>query len=97
MNKINFKKWVIVLINLLCFSWILKVFFLDSNSDTIGLFVVFGILFLFIFNLFALIIYFLFKLNKKSLIVFDILFYILIFFPFLILYFKDSFITILIR
>ncbi len=61
MNK--FKIICIVLINILLILWLLKVVFIDRFSDVVAIYILENLGYLFIYNVYALILNFLFPRN----------------------------------
>lgn len=80
------RKYIILLLNLLVIGWILKVWFFDTNSDTASVFVVFSIVFLILFDAYAVLIINLFNRMESKNIGTEIGFYICLFLPFIALY-----------
>lgn len=80
----KYRKYVILLVNILVIGWTLKVMFFDEGSDVIGLFVLFGIAFLVLFDAYAVfLISFFERMESKKLWV-EILFYTCLLWPFIL-------------
>jgi hypothetical protein len=85
-DVLNYRKYVIVVINIIISVWLIWVMFFDkSNTDFIGLFFAFMIVFLIIYNVYSLLLYKYFHINKNRNILIEFLFLLFLLLPFLLI------------
>ncbi len=82
-------KWIkifaILFFNIVVLSWLIKVTFFDKDADFIGLLTIGTFLFLILFNVYAVILYFIFNRRWKNWVS-VIVFFVLLVIPFIILW-----------
>jgi len=84
-NMYRYRKFVIILINVLVILWLLKILYFDHDSDVVGFLGLLTIVFLVFYDLYAaLIIQLFFKKNTKISI--EGIFILLLIIPFVLLW-----------
>jgi len=93
-----YRKYTIWLINTIVFVWASKeIFFSKGPDDFFGIFFLVGMVFMICYNIYAILVFVLFKKIKSDLIYIEVLYYILLVIPFLLFLYSNAFEGIILK
>ena len=86
-----YRKYLLIAINAIIILWLIKItYFPKIGTDFFGIFFIFVIIFLIIYNLYALFLYKFYPINKQHNILIEFLFIILLLIPFFLVWYFTS-------
>ncbi len=85
-----FRRIAIQVINVIVLLWLTKVFFLDGSTDVFGLFFILTLLFLIVYNIYAVVLYNIFFKNANHFYYIEVGFLILLSLPIALLWYFTS-------